>query len=822
MLLGCLALAEGTAMRRKLLRTFFILVWCVACCSWLGATIAGEETGNETESRDDGTGGDVNVDDKILQKNEDSSSVSLQSLHLSIEEIKTEISRCTSSDCIMHWAQLLEEKRKVSTIKEEENAVKKDDQDRDAIKEHEIQGRNLTNESEAIYIKDMVSLDTSTTEEKTVLPQEVDPLVEEVMQEYVKDEENTQIVPPLNLDKKAAAKDAEQGHVERKNEEQVEHQGESEEDRWNDTQAVGRFSKVEEHTNDEKEQGKDDEQSTIVSVAELSVETILKESNIKNDEVHTFPDGQTLTADGMLRPAPAEGNGSTEEADANNKENNDDLKNDSKDNISDDGAEKIDEKIVKDKFNAIEKVLKSNETHGDNKTVAEEAKIESPPPKKELSAREIQARRSADGYLAMALAYSEKQDYELALKQTAKAIKRDKSYPDVYVIQGQLHAATGNVKEAVDDFLLLFQLSPGNTTAVQYLISIAGQVYVYKMHEMVTRCLLPVYEAVNATVDIDDENKNMTRLYHESEISLLLASSLIDQSNYSIALGVLQLNDRLNDLYMGEQIASDKNTTDMDIDRNEVAQANIKKARVNLYITVYEKLNMLDDAESLLQKTIVSGNNTDFTWTHLADFNARQNRSERAIFYYEKVLKELEDEMAQNQQVENSINDEGEIENRRKQGSGIGLSSSDKVMLKLQIASIHKKLGGVYTKVNITRALDHFDKAIDLGLLDAEIRRFYAGAEYRNITSVTNSTSHDLATEMNDYSDDQTKGDSKVREKQPVLSKRQIPRINHRYRWLAAPSVRVISRAMSNIGMKLRDAGASSVGEILKTMPVVP
>ena len=78
-----------------------------------------------------------------------------------------------------------------------------------------------------------------------------------------------------------------------------------------------------------------------------------------------------------------------------------------------------------------------------------------PPPKKELSAREVQARRSADGYIAMALAYSQKQDYETALKQTAKALKRDKTYPDTYVIQGQLRMAIGNVKEAVNDFLLL-------------------------------------------------------------------------------------------------------------------------------------------------------------------------------------------------------------------------------------------------------------------------------------------------------------------------------------------------------------------------------
>ena len=40
------------------------------------------------------------------------------------------------------------------------------------------------------------------------------------------------------------------------------------------------------------------------------------------------------------------------------------------------------------------------------------------------------------GYLQMALAYVGKGDYELALKQTAKALKRDKNYPDIYLVQG--------------------------------------------------------------------------------------------------------------------------------------------------------------------------------------------------------------------------------------------------------------------------------------------------------------------------------------------------------------------------------------------------
>ena len=812
-------------------------------CSWVKATIT-EESSSKVEDNGD-INANSNVNDGIdhsQQQNEDTSSPSSSSLRLSVEEIKTEISQCTNSDCIMHWAQLLEEKEKILTIVEDKTIGNSDESNEpevgvesDAQSGEAMEELSRSEESNAIYIKDMVSLDTSMIEDPENSPQETDPLVGEVVQEHLDEMDSgpnrtvTTISPIIS--EKVEATDIPQEYTERDKEEEK-----AEDDQKNgskvDDSAIESVepTRLEENEDNSISNKEDSMESEIVSVAELSVDVILKESNIKDDEVHTFPDGQIMTSDGVVRPAPAEENVTTQDIVKESEQGSENMMNYSHGSNDSDSNEKVikeseqgqtkEKEILSDSAGSV---VKANETaEGENTPPPPPL-----PPKKELSAREIQARRSADGYLSMAAAYSEKQDYETALKQTAKAIKRDKNYPDIYVIQGKLHAATGKVNEAVDDFLKLFELSPANITAVKFLINIAGQVYIYKMHEMVIKCLLPIYETINddfignITVYIEEENKkNMTRLYHDSEISLLLAASLLDQKNYSIALGVLQLNDLLNDRYMSESKPSNSNSTDIDEDLNESDKNSIAKARINLYIAVYEQLNMLDDAEMLLQKTIESSNGTDLTWVHLGDFNARQNRTEKAIIYYDKELKELEKKMVLYEQTEESVNDE-ETNNRNRPGSDVSASSSNIGNLKLQIALIHKKLGGVYAKVNITKALEHFDNAIDLGLLDAEIRKFYAGEDYRNATSITTFSLDDSSDEDAD-ANDQTNDNSDMKKTHPSIPSHQIPRMNHRYRWLATPTGDVISRTMSNKGMKLRDTGAGSVREIEKSMPIVP
>ncbi len=882
-------------MQRWQLRTLFLLC-CLACsCSWVTAitTAAAEEPiSTAAESGEDEHADSTNDGVNHLQQHEESSSPSPSSSSSSswhsVEEIKAEISRCTNSDCIMHWAQLLEEKKKASTVEEksdkkigdplgpeagkdnddgknegsddtqddgkneesddtqddgkneesddtqddgknEESNDTQDDGNNEESYDTQDDGKNEGSD-DTIYIKDIISLDTSVSEDHLNSSKETDPLVEEVVQEYLDDTENgpnrTVSLTSSSEDENSETKIIPQ----KKQQKDVEEETAREHSHMSDTEAGGsvigsvQHKRLEENGNvssSDKEDNKDDKtESEMVSVAELSVDVILKESNIKNDEVHTFPDGQIMTADGVVRPAPVEENNASQDTQKNNEYDNSNAVNDSHNNSdSDDGKSEVFEG---------DKVGNNSETETVGKS--EKSSPPPPPPKRELSAKEIQARRSADGYLAMASAYNEKQDYETALKQTAKAIKRDKSYPDIYVIQGKLHAATGQVNEAVDDFLLLFELSPGNTTAVKYLMNIARQVYVYKMHEMVTKCLLPVYETINSdmmgnlTVYIDEENrKNMTSLYHDSGISLLLAASLMDQKNYSIALGVLRLNDLLSDGYMTNPIATDTNATDTNKVQNESKRNDIAKARINLYISVYEQLDMLDDAEMLLQETIESSNGNDFTWIHLADFNARQNRTERAIFYYEKVLAELEEKMAKQEQAKES-NDEEDSGSRKHRDSDISADTSSSVNdlgdLKVQIALVHKKLGGVYTKVNITKALDHFDNAVNLGMLDAEIRKFYAGEEYRNVTSAAPG---DSSSKEDAHANDQTNGKVETKNLGSSSSSHEIPRINHRYRWVAVPNGNItISRTMSNKGMKLRDTGAGSVREIEKTMPVVP
>jgi Tfp pilus assembly protein PilF len=60
----------------------------------------------------------------------------------------------------------------------------------------------------------------------------------------------------------------------------------------------------------------------------------------------------------------------------------------------------------------------------------------------------------------MAIAYMGKNDFETALKQLSKALKKDKKYPDIYIVQGQVNAALGNYDVAIDDLNFLLSLEP--------------------------------------------------------------------------------------------------------------------------------------------------------------------------------------------------------------------------------------------------------------------------------------------------------------------------------------------------------------------------
>ena len=62
----------------------------------------------------------------------------------------------------------------------------------------------------------------------------------------------------------------------------------------------------------------------------------------------------------------------------------------------------------------------------------------------------------------------------------------------LFLPPGQINAAAGNAKEAVEDFVRLFELSKGNLTAVEYLLAISGQLRENQMLGLISKCLLPV------------------------------------------------------------------------------------------------------------------------------------------------------------------------------------------------------------------------------------------------------------------------------------------------------------------------------------------
>jgi Tfp pilus assembly protein PilF len=60
----------------------------------------------------------------------------------------------------------------------------------------------------------------------------------------------------------------------------------------------------------------------------------------------------------------------------------------------------------------------------------------------------------------MALAFANKGEFESAMKQLLKALKKDRSFPDIYLVKGQVNAGLGHVNESIDDFVHLLALSP--------------------------------------------------------------------------------------------------------------------------------------------------------------------------------------------------------------------------------------------------------------------------------------------------------------------------------------------------------------------------
>ena len=57
---------------------------------------------------------------------------------------------------------------------------------------------------------------------------------------------------------------------------------------------------------------------------------------------------------------------------------------------------------------------------------------------------------------------------------------------------GQINAAAGYVEHAVRDFTKLFELSWGNITAAEHLVSFSVQLSSHQMYSLVSSCLLPV------------------------------------------------------------------------------------------------------------------------------------------------------------------------------------------------------------------------------------------------------------------------------------------------------------------------------------------
>ena len=121
--------------------------------------------------------------------------------------------------------------------------------------------------------------------------------------------------------------------------------------------------------------------------------------------------------------------------------------------------------------------------------------------------------------------------------------------------------------------------------------------------------------------------------------------------------------------------------------------------RSRLLVSVYESLDRLADAEAiLLEEAEGEDGRRGLAFLQLGDMYSRKNKTVEAIAFTERAMEEAGNSSA---------------------FAGKG------------VAVLHKRLGGLYVHVDVSLAVRHFDSAVELGLFDADIRRFYASAEYR-------------------------------------------------------------------------------------------
>ena len=182
-------------------------------------------------------------------------------------------------------------------------------------------------------------------------------------------------------------------------------------------------------------------------------------------------------------------------------------------------------------------------------------------------------RRPADQYIMLASAYMSRGQYELALKQLQKAVKRSPDYSDIYMIRASVSLELGDVAQASSDLLKVLELDRCNSTACAYATAIGTQLLTAKR----------VSESVPLLNASFECNKS------DYSLGLAFSSALTSIGEYQRALNVLQHSD------------------------NEPWS----KSRVMLMTSLYEKTNRTKEAEEVWQKAISLNMSS---WSELGKF----------------------------------------------------------------------------------------------------------------------------------------------------------------------------------------------------------
>lgn len=359
-----------------------------------------------------------------------------------------------------------------------------------------------------------------------------------------------------------------------------------------------------------------------------------------------------------------------------------------------------------------------------------------------LSPKEEQQRRAARSYVSMATTYFQRGDMVNALKQVTIALKKASTYEDALFLRGQIHLQNGEVDKGAADLVMIYSAldsSRGNRTAGMQLLQIA-QHYAQqpstltKSRDLFDLLLAQDHSTVNETGDVP-------RLLTDASL-ITFSNVLKGLQNYSGAIDIL---DVLSARYPTPPSVDDHHRP------HSGQQQHLRAELLPRYAQLYEALGDVARAEDCYHQGIPLG---VFKADELTLMLVRMNETGRAVAQYEekllhlkRILEDPDAALRNDTSALEAVDSKGSSSNAPGRGvfgrSSRSASSASSAAVSLadrrrilvtqtsnELGLVYRHLGQLYHRYlhNVSLAAEFYQNAMDLGIYDVEIRKFFATA----------------------------------------------------------------------------------------------